>query len=153
MSMNNPQIRALVDRLVVDLERIFRESTQASVQHALRAALASLGGSLAGGAAPRPAATAKRGPGRPKKAAPNGASSKKGSRKAGKRIRRSPAELEAVAHRVLDHVRKNGGQRSEVIRSSLKLGKPEWLQAVARLTEKGQIKAKGQKRATTYSAA
>lgn len=139
----NPQIRALVDRLVADLERVFLESTQASVQTALRTALASLGGSLSG-------STTSGGVGRPKKA--GSAPAPKKTAKKGKRVRRSPAELEAVAQRVLDHIRKNGGQRSEVIRSALKLAKPEWLQAIARLTEKNQIKAKGQKRATTYSA-
>ncbi|NUP12326.1 MAG: DNA-binding protein, partial [Polyangiaceae bacterium] len=65
----------------------------------------------------------------------------------------STAEIEQTAHRILEHVRKNPGQRAEVIKKSLNLKTNEWALPIARLLEKKQLRTKGEKRATTYTSA
>jgi hypothetical protein len=113
------------------------------------------------------AAPVKRGPGRPKKvatlAAPaaNGAAhaasaekaSGAGRKKGGKRARRSAAQVAADDEKILAFVKAHAGKRSEQIAKELKLSKLALASGLLRWREAGKIKTKGQKRATTYSAA
>jgi len=74
----------------------------------------------------------------------------KGSGGSGKRIRRSSDQIEALAARILAHVRSNQGQRLEEISRSLKLPSQELKRPVATLMDEKRLRTKGQKRGTQY---
>jgi hypothetical protein len=152
MPSRNSQVEQLVSKLVAELETVFRQQALHSVQQSIQAAL---GGALSGAAASVAlAAVAKRGPGRPRKAASGGgaAPARRAGGGKGGRIRRSTAEIEQTAHRILDHIKRNPGQRAEQIKKALNLRTNQWALPIGRLLEKKQIRTKGEKRATTYSA-
>src|SRR5580658_5528733 len=115
-----------------------------SVLHAIRgASLEELLGE-AGGAA-------RRGPGRPpgSKAAP--ASPR--ARKPGRLARRSPEQIAEALDRVVALVKtKKEGLRAEQIRAALKMQSKEMPRVLQEGLAKKKLKAKGQKRATTYTA-
>lgn len=94
---------------------------------------------------PRGSTKAKRGPGRPRKAASKPA-------RAGKRIRRSAEDLEAIAARVFDHVKANAGHRLEEIAAALNLDTGVLKRPVAKLLEAKKLRTEGQKRGTKYFA-
>jgi hypothetical protein len=88
-----------------------------------------------------------RGPGRPAKSTANGTT------KSGRLARRSVEEIAAALDEIVGLVRKHkDGLRAEEIRTALKLDRRE----VPRVLKEGlltkRLKAKGQKRATTYTA-
>lgn len=115
------------------------------------------------------AATPKRRPGRPKKVvakvapapvapvarakkaapAPKAKVAKKSA--GGGRVRRTPAEIEQTAHKILEFVRKNPNAKAEKIKAALGLDKAQWLAPIARLIESKQLRMTGMKRAATYS--
>jgi hypothetical protein len=107
------------------------------------------------GGAPR------RGPGRPRgslttKAAPTAARASAPVPKAGggRLARRSPADIAKALAQVVALVKtKKAGLRSEEIRKALKLDVREVPRVLKEGLAKKKLKSKGQKRATTYSAA
>jgi hypothetical protein len=95
-----------------------------------------------------------RGPGRPPTSISNGASKPSRTRKSGRLPRRSAEEIAAALDQIVALVRKHDdGLRAEQIR--VKLGMQ--VKEMPRLLKEGlatkKLKAKGQKRATTYTAA
>lgn len=105
------------------------------------------------GGAPR------RGPGRPRgggttagNPGPRAAALKKG--KGGRLARRSPADIARALDAVVILVRKSAkGLRSEEIRKALKLDVREVPRVLKEGLAKKKLKSRGQKRATTYTAA
>jgi hypothetical protein len=95
---------------------------------------------------------ARRGPGRPrgsKTAAP-----KTRARKPGRLARRSPAEIAKALDQVVALVKgKKDGLRAEEIRAALQMESKEMPRVLREGLAKKKLKAKGQKRATTYFAA
>jgi hypothetical protein len=143
--MPNPQsLRTLVDQFVSDLSARVREQALDSVRAA-----------LGEGAAPkrrgpgRPRKAAKRGPGRPPKAARRGPGR---PRKAARRDRRSSADLEATAAKVLAYVRSNAGQRLEEIGKGLRTATAGLKRPIQVLVAAGKLRTEGQKRGTRYFA-
>ena len=84
------------------------------------------------------ASAARRGPGRP--------------RKAGRRARRSSADLEATAAKVLAYVRSNAGQRLEEIGKGLRTATAGLKRPIQVLVADGKLRTEGQKRGTRYFA-
>ncbi|NUP07408.1 MAG: hypothetical protein HOW73_15265 [Polyangiaceae bacterium] len=162
MPTTNPAVTQLVEKFTADIERLFREAALNAVQDTLKSALgdSTLRNAIAAGQSiSLPVAGAKRGPA-PKKGAKgaNGAAKaapaaapKAAPAKAGKRIRRSPAEIDAMAGRIVSYVRTHANQRSEVIRAALGIEKTHWIQAFRKLVDSKQLIATGQKRSTTLS--
>jgi len=93
---------------------------------------------------------ARRGPGRPPKAkaAPTAPTT------SGRLARRSPEDIAKALDQVVALVKKNkNGLRAEAIRTSLGMASKEMPRVLKEGLAKKKLKAKGQKRATTYTAA
>lgn len=132
----------IISRFVAEI----RQAAQAEARASLIAALTN-------GQQAAPAATPQARLVSPKAKSKGRPPSKQAAGKASsQRNRRSPAQLEATRHRVLEHVKKHAGQRSEDIRAALRLSKQEWLAAVTALLDTKQLTKQGDRRATTYSA-
>jgi predicted HTH transcriptional regulator len=131
----NPELQRRVDEFVRDLEVLIRKAAFEAVAEAL--------GQEAGEALPPRTTSDKRVVGRPKAA-------DKAEPSAG-RVRRSAAQIEATAAKILAYVSENPGARAETIKEALNLSAKEWGLPVQRLIAEGKIATKGAKRATTYS--
>lgn len=131
----NSEIRALVDDFVEKLSNMVR---QAAVDAAIDA--------LRGGAAP-----ARRGPGRPPRAAAAAPRAAAGGK--GKRVRRTLADIQKTMDRVADYVGSHDAVRAEDIKKALKLTSAQNGDALRRLVDTKVLKTKGERRATTYSKA
>jgi hypothetical protein len=96
---------------------------------------------------------ARRGPGRPKaKTAPAMPAAPR-SRKPGRLPRRSPADIAKALDQIVSLLKaKKDGLRAEQIRAALKMQSKEMPRVLKEGLAKKKLKAKGQKRATTYSA-
>jgi hypothetical protein len=70
----------------------------------------------------------------------------------GKRIRRSAEDLEAIAARVLAHVKANAGHRLEQIGAALKTDTAILKRPIANLLAMKHLRTEGQKRGTKYFA-
>jgi hypothetical protein len=130
-----------------DLAATFASSVLAAVRGA---SLDELVGKTDGGA--------RRGPGRPPKAkaAPTAATAPTNSngRKSGRLKRRSPEDIAKALDQVVALVKKNkNGLRAEAIRANLGMASKEMPRVLKEGLAKKKLKAKGQKRATTYTAA
>lgn len=164
-----------------DVVRQFAAELEAAVRkNVLDTLLASFGASAPAALKAAPAAkkaavvaaTPKRRPGRPKKVvakaapapaapaarakkaaapAPKAKAAKKSAAGGGGRVRRTPAEIEQTAHKILEFVRKNPNAKAEKIKAALGLDKAQWLAPIARLIESKQLRMTGMKRAATYS--
>lgn len=122
------QLRSRVDSFVSDLTVLVRQAALEAVQQAL------------GGV---PAA---RGPGRPRGAA-------KASKSAGgKRGKRSPEQVNALAVKVHAHVKAHPNQSVEQIGKSMGVATKVLKLPIAKLLEAKQLKTKGQRRGTRYFA-
>mgnify|MGYP007059425220 CR=1 FL=1 len=132
------QIRAKVDAFVAELEGLIRQA-------ALEAVAEALGQSSA---APARGAKAKGGG---RRAAPKAPARK--PTKAGKRVRRTQAEIEDDNRRIAEYVAKNPGQRAEDIKSALEIDSQRWGVPIRKLLEEGRLKTKGARRSTQYFAA
>jgi hypothetical protein len=94
-----------------------------------------------------------RGPGRPPKSAWSGASKSSSATKSGRLHRRSTKEIAAALDEVVGLVRKHkNGLRAEEIRKALKLDVREMPRVLKEGLATKKLKAKGRKRATTYTA-
>jgi hypothetical protein len=103
---------------------------------------------------------ARRGPGRPRKAAaatpttPTAHAKPAKKRKPGRLARRSAADIAKALGAVVALVKKNPkGLRSEQIRAELKMEAKEMPRVLKEGLAKKALKSKGQKRSTTYTAA
>jgi hypothetical protein len=99
--------------------------------------------------------TTRRRPGRPPKAkaAPSSPAPPR-TRKSGRLARRSPEQIAKALDRVVALVKaKKGGLRAEQIRAALKMQSKEMPRVLQEGLAKKKLKSKGQKRATTYTAA
>jgi hypothetical protein len=121
------------------------DSFASAVLQAIRgASLEELLGEAGGGA--------RRGPGRPPKstAAPT-ASATPRARRSGRLARRSPDQIAKALDQVVALVKtKKDGLRAEQIRAALKMQSKEMPRVLQEGLAKKKLKAKGQKRATTY---
>ena len=127
------QLRALVDQFVEDISSLVRESALEAVEEVL--------GQAQGRAAraPRPA-------GKPKAASRSKARRAKG----GRRIRRSPEQMEEIGNAVLKYVKANPGQRLEEIGVGMETDTHDLKRPIFLLIEAGALKTTGQKRGTKY---
>jgi hypothetical protein len=97
---------------------------------------------------------ARRGPGRPPKAAAAAATAKpaRRSKPTGRLARRSPEEITKTLDRIHGLLKgKKAGMRSEEIRKALKLDVREVPRVLKEGLAKKKLKSRGQKRATTYT--
>ena len=138
------QIRSRIEAFTEELASLVKLAALESVNEAL------------GGAAPA------RRPGRPRKTSgrktksvrrakagrPKATKARKA--KGGKRIRRSPEQLEAMAETVLTHVRANPGDRLEQISAKLRIPSKELKRPVAALLDAKKLRTTGQRRGTKY---
>lgn len=137
------QIRVRIDSFLTELSGLVRKAALDAVQEA-----------LAGGATTR----RHRGPGRPRGAAkrrrgrPRKATVRAKSVKRGKRIRRSTADLDKIAARVLTQVKSKAGQRLEEIGKALKTDTSILKRPVSMLLTAKKLRTEGQKRGTKYFA-
>jgi hypothetical protein len=94
----------------------------------------------------------RRGPGRPPKSVTATAASSR--RPSGRLARRSPEQIARALDQVVALVKaKKAGLRAEQIREALKMQSKEMPRVLKEGLAKKKLKAKGQKRATTYTAA
>ena len=145
------QIRAPIEEFTNELSVLVQQAAMEAVKGALEV----------------PAdAPVRRGPGRPRKA--KAARKKAGRRpgrpraakagraktaaKAGKRIRRTAEDLEALAGKVLAYVKANAGARMEEISAGLRMATKDLGRPVASLVEAGRLRTEGQRRGTRYYA-
>jgi hypothetical protein len=129
--------------------REFADSFASSVLQAIRgASLEELLGEAGG--------SARRGPGRPPKstAGPTASATPRArGRKPGRLARRSPEQIAKRLDQVIALVKsKKDGLRAEQIRAALKMESKEMPRVLQEGLAKKKLKAKGRKRATTYSA-
>jgi hypothetical protein len=98
---------------------------------------------------------ARRGPGRPPKAKGSSAApTTSRARKPGRLARRSPEQIAKALDQVVALVKsKKDGLRAEQIRDALKMQSKEMPRVLQEGLAKKKLKSKGQKRATTYTAA
>src|SRR5258705_2204025 len=106
-------IRSRIDAFLAEMSSLVRQSAMEAVHQVLGE-----GGPRRRGPG-RPRGSGRRGPGRPREAGRRRSGRPRLAR-AGKRIRRSAADLEKIAARVLAHVRSNAGHRLEQIGKALK---------------------------------
>ena len=93
-----------------------------------------------------------RGPGRPPKIAWSGVSKPSSAKKSGRLHRRSAKEIAAALDEIVGLVSKHkDGMRAEEIRKALKLDVREMPRALKEGLATKKLKAKGRKRATTYT--
>jgi hypothetical protein len=127
-------LRARIDAFVTELTATVKASALESVNQA-----------LGNGGAP-----ARRGPGRPRKNAANGAAAPATGR--GRRGKRSSEDVQGMAEQVLAHIKANEGQRLEEISAGLGIPSKELKLPVQKLFAAKSIRTKGAKRGTKYFA-
>lgn len=121
------QIRDRVDSFVAEISELIRDSAFQVVEQAL------------GGPERAPASRGRGGPIRRKK-------------KAGRRGRRSAADLEQQIESILAHIQGNPGQRLEEISAEFSAGSGELRPAIQKLLWAGRIRTEGRARGTRYFA-
>jgi hypothetical protein len=135
------ELRARIDAFVTEISSLVKISALEAVHEALGS---TLGASASAGAPAASAAPAKRGPGRPPKAA--GAVAR---RKAGKR---TPEDVLSTAATVLAHIKANPGQRLEEIGKGVGMPTKDLKLPIQKLFDQKTISTKGVKRGTKYFA-
>jgi len=125
------QLRAQIDAFVSDISTLVRRAALDAVATAL------------GSPAPAPA---KRGPGRPPKAATSAAPAKP----RGKRGKRTPEDVAKMGEVVVAYVAKNPGQSVEQIKKALGVEKKDLQLPIIRMIAAKKLKTTGQKRGTKY---
>jgi hypothetical protein len=130
----NQNIRALVDQFVEQLSAEVHASALASVEEALRRSGTSAG-----------AAPARRGPGRPAKAASASTGSKPRRKKRGRKAKAGKVSSEAL----LAAIKKHNGERTEVIANDLGVSSKVFKPQLDELIAAGTVKRKGKARGST----
>jgi len=125
---STPDLSTLVSEFVDQVQIVVRRSTIDQIQAALGSVDAPM----------------RRGPGRPR-----GPGRRPGRRAA----RQTPAQLDAMVGKVHAYIREHPGQRSEQISKALKVQTPTLRKAVQKLISEKKLRAKGQRRGMTYTAA
>ncbi len=133
------QIQARIQTFTTDLQGLIQQAAMQAVQTAVGSAF---------GESARPVKRAASTPAA--KAAPAAKATSNGT---GKRPRRNAEQIEEAANKVLSYVKAHAGERSEVVRANTSLEKPVFQLAVKHLIEGKKIKAKGERRATTFAVA
>jgi hypothetical protein len=123
---HNSDLRSRVDSFVADLEQLVRASALAAVESAL-------------------GVSAKRGPGRPR-----GAGSAPRAAHTGKRVKRDPKAVLAVAARVHAAIKAKPGQSVEQIGKGLGMKTKDLALPIKKLLAAKSVKTKGQRRGTRY---
>jgi hypothetical protein len=137
---NSPKIQAIVQEFIGKISQALAEEGSAAIRSAL-------GGEM-------PAPSAKRRPGRPPGPS-SSSSSAAAAPKAAKRskgAKRTPEELESQTKALLAQIKKNPGQRIEVIGKAIGITTKDLALPIIKLLENKSITKKGQRRATTYFA-
>ncbi len=124
-----------------DLAATFADSVLAAIRGAsLEELLSGAGGGV------------RRGPGRPR-ASPGARATPTRARRAGRLKRRSPEDIAKALDQVVALVKSSKtGLRAEQIRQKLKMQSKEMPRVLKEGLAKKELKSKGQKRATTYTA-
>jgi hypothetical protein len=135
-------IRTRIDTFLSELSGLVRKAALDSVHEVLSGSSSSRRRRGPG----RPKGSS-RSPGRPRKKARRGRPAR-----AAKRIRRSAADLEKIAARVLAHVKSNAGHRLEQIGKALQVETAILKRPIANLLAARKLKTRGQKRGTMYFA-
>ncbi len=131
------QIHDRVESFVNELSGLVRRAALEAVQDAL------------GGAAPK-----RRGrPRKAKKAPARRKAVKRKAKKTGKRAKRSGAQVDAVAARVLAHVKKKPGQSVTEIAKTLRRTPKDLSLPIQKLIADKKLRTTGQRRGTKYFAA
>jgi hypothetical protein len=143
------QIRARIESFTTELTELVKQAAVETVQDALGGAAAPA--RRRGPGRPRKAKAARRKPGR-RPGRPRSTKATKATTRSGKRIRRSTEDLEALAGKVLAHVKANAGHRLEQISAGLKIVSKELKRPVATLVATKKLRTEGQKRGTRYYA-
>jgi hypothetical protein len=153
VSSAEKQIRERVDAFVKDLESLIRQAAVEAVAQALGVGTAAVHAQLGSGASGRHRDGEGRSAARRAiaSARPDVAPKPKSRAVAGRRVRRSAAELEALGNAIIAYVSKNPGQRAEQIKKALGLDDADWALPVKKLVDEGQLHTVGEKRATAYS--
>jgi hypothetical protein len=92
-----------------------------------------------------------RGPGRPPAAAAATPSASVGRPRGGKGTKRTQADIDALAQRVVSFVKMNAGLRIEQINKELGTTTKDLALPIRKLVGEGYLASKGQKRSTTYT--
>lgn len=137
--MATPDIRSRVDAFVADLQELIRTAALGAVMMSLEAGV--------------PGSTGRRRMRAASRATRRAASAvRTAARKAGKRIRRSTEDVEALAAKVLAHVKANAGHRLEDIGRGLRMDTKHLKRPIQKLRAERRLKTEGQKRGTKYFA-
>ena len=130
------KIRSRVETFLQEMRSLVRQVALASVEDVLS------GASDRRRAPGRRGATAKRRPGRPRKVVARARLAKRG--------KRTGEQVEALASRVLAHVKANPGDRLEQIGKGLRMATKELKLPIAKLLATKRVKTSGRKRGTKY---
>jgi len=133
-SQIDKQIQDRIEAFLGELSGLVRQAAIESVADAL------------GGAAP------KRGPGRPRKttASSEAAAKKTATRRKGKRIRRTAADIEATKGDILKYLKANPGSGMESISAALKMPTKDVRGPMLKLAAAKKVRMTGQKRGAKY---
>jgi hypothetical protein len=135
---NSPKIQAIVQEFIGKISQALAEEGSAAIRSAL-------GGEM-------PAPSAKRRPGRPPGPSSSSAAAAPKAAKRSKGAKRTPEELESQTKALLAQIKKNPGQRIEVIGKAIGISTKDLALPIIKLLENKSITKKGQRRATTYFA-
>ena len=122
------ELRARIDAFIEDISELVRAQAVEAVGKAL------------GGEIPVPLSRPKGG----------GKAQSSSPKKSGKRIRRSPEDLEKLADTIMKYVEKHEGCRMEALSAGLGMPAKDVRRPLQILLEEGTLKTKGQKRGTQY---
>ena len=137
-SQIDKQIQDRINSFLGELTGLVRKAALESVAEAL-------GGEIA-------AAPTRRGPGRPRKttASSEAGAKKTATRRKGKRIRRTAADIEATKADILKHLSANPGSGMESISAALKMATKDVRGPMLKLAAAKKVRMTGQKRGAKY---
>ena len=137
-SQIDKQIQDRIDSFLGELSGLVRQAALESVAEAL-------GGNTV-------TAPARRGPGRPRKTTANSeaAAKKTASRRSGKRLRRTAADIEATKGDILKYLKANPGSGMENISAALKMATKDVRGPMLKLATAKKVRMTGQKRGAKY---
>ena len=132
-----PDIRSLVQNFTTELSQVMRRAALEEVHAKLSVVL--------GEGVPT-----RRASGRPRKARANTIASTDGPKRRGRPGKFTHEQMDQLGSTILGHLKKNPGARSEQLTALMKMDAPTLRIPLAALLKARKIKAKGQRRGTTY---